>query len=406
MPDRRQLAIAAGVLAVGLLLAGLLVATPKRAERGTPEPLLPVVETLRVELRDVALHVRTHGTVVPRTESDLVPEVSGRVVWVSPALAAGGAFEAEEVLLRIDAADYEIALKQAKANVAQARSEARRASAELERVRRLASSHAASASQLEDAENAGRIARAALLRAEAALERAQLDLGRTELRAPYRGRVRSEQVDVGQFAARGQPVGRIYAIDFAEVRLPIRDEEIRRLPAGLLRGAQGAAPRVTLTADFAGARHRWEGLVMRVEGEIDPRTRMIYAVARVDDPYGAAPAAAAELGADDSAPRPPLAPGLFVEAEIAGRRVRGAAVIPRAALHEGNRVWVVDAEGQLQGRALEIAQTERTQVVATGGLRSGERVCITPIAGASEGMRVNAREARPLLSSARAREPS
>ena len=124
MPDRRQLAIAAGVLAVGLLLAGLLVATPKRAERGTPEPLLPVVETMRVELRDVALHVRTHGTVVPRTESDLVPEVSGRVVWVSPALAAGGAFEAEEVLLRIDAADYEIALKQAKANVAQARSAA------------------------------------------------------------------------------------------------------------------------------------------------------------------------------------------------------------------------------------------------------------------------------------------
>ena len=115
---------------------------------------------------------------------------------------------------------------------------------------------------------------------------------------------------------------------------------------------------------------------------------------------------AAELGADDSAPRPPLAPGLFVEAEIAGRRVRGAAVIPRAALHEGNRVWVVDAEGQLQGRALEIAQTERTQVVATGGLRSGERVCITPIAGASEGMRVNAREAHPLLSSARAGEPS
>jgi RND family efflux transporter MFP subunit len=385
LPERRIL-VPLGLLGVGVLGAILLVLTRPRLQPRPSEAPVPLVRTLEVQPRSVQLRVRTHGSVRPRTESELVPEVSGRLVWVSPAMATGGTFQADEPLLRIDPADYKVALERARAAVARTESEHVRAAKELDRRRSLAERNAASAAQLDDAVNNFGVAQAALREARAELERAQRDLERTEIRAPFTGRVREEQVDVGQFVSRGSAVASLYAIDYAELSLPVPDQDLAHLelPA-YYRGGQGArGPDVVLHAELGGARRTWQGYVVRTEGEIDARTRMLRLVARVDDPYG--------LQATD---RVPLPIGLFVDAEILGREVPDAVVLPRAALRDGSRVLVLDADSRLRFREVQLVRVAEDEVVVGGGLSAGERVCVSPLEVVVDGMRVRAAEPAP-----------
>jgi RND family efflux transporter MFP subunit len=369
------------ILGLGMLGFAVLLSTGPRAEPRPPKVPIPLVRVAEVVLRDVQLEVVTHGTVAPRTESDLVPEVSGPVVWASPSLVSGGFFDAGEALLRVDPRDYEVALERARANVARARSEHDRALKELERSRGLAKRDFASAAQLDTAVSAESVASATLREARAALSQARRDLERTEIHAPFTGRVREERVDVGQFVNRGAPIAKLYAVDYAEVRLPIPDDELAYLDLPLFQRGENepeSGPEVLLRARFAGADHTWSGRVVRTEGEIDPRSRMVNVIARIEDPYGTS---------GDSG-RPPLAVGLFVEAEILGNRVTDVALLPRAALRGRDRVWVVDEESRLHFRAVEPLRSTRTEVVIRSGLEAGERVCISPLETVVDGMRV------------------
>jgi multidrug efflux pump subunit AcrA (membrane-fusion protein) len=135
---------------------------------------------------------------------------------------------------------------------------------------------------------------------------------------------------------------------------------------------------VILRAHFAGSEREWHGRVVRTEGEIDPKSRMVHVVARVDDPYA--------RRADDG--RPPLAVGLFVEAEILGRRAEGVVVLPRAALRSDGRVLVVDDEQNLRFREVEVLRKGRDELIISSGLAAGDRVCISPLEAAVDGMAV------------------
>jgi multidrug efflux pump subunit AcrA (membrane-fusion protein) len=324
------------------------------------------------------------------------------VVWVSPALASGGFFEQEAPLIRIERADYEVALEGARAAVARAHSENDRAAKILERQKLLAKKSVASAARYDDAVNAKHVANATLREARAKLDRAERDLERTEILAPYAGRVREENVDVGQFVTRGTSVGKIYAVDYAEVRLPIPDAELSYLDLPMLyRGEtpEGGGPEVQLRARFAGREHTWVGRIVRTEGEIDSRSRMVTVVAQVEDPYGRA---ADRLDAGSASPdasvgreRPPFAVGLFVDAEIRGRRVDGAVVLPRAALRGENRVLIVDEEGHMRFRDVEVLRSEREKVVIGNGLATGEHVVVSPVSAAVDGMKVRVVEVDP-----------
>lgn len=375
-----------GILALGALLSAVVIATRPRVVAQSVEVLAPLVRVTEVLPRNLVLKVRGHGTVVPRSESDLVPQVSGEVVWVSPALAPGGFFDAGEPLLRIDPTDYELALEAAAAAAARAESEVVKSRKELERQRRLAESEAASEARIDQVENAFRGAKAGLREAGARRQRAERDLARTELRAPYTGRVREENVDVGQFASRGAPLAKLYAVDFAEVRVPVPDRELAYLDLPLAyrdgKTSTSEGPRVELRAEFAGTEHRWTGRLVRTEGEIDPRSRTVTVVARVEEPY-------ARSG--DGA-RPPLAVGLFVDVEIEGRQVERAVVLPRLALREGNHVYVVDDDDRLRIRAVEVLREDGDEVVITAGLTAGERVTLSPLRGAVDGMVVRVAE--------------
>lgn len=381
------------ILAVGLVGVALLVATrPEVAVQEAPE-VAPLVRVVEVQPSTWRYVVHSQGTVEPRTESELVPQVSGEIEWVSPALVSGGFFERDEPLVRIEGSDYRVELESARAALARARSELERARTELERQRTLKEKGVASQARIDDVENSARVAEAAMREARARLERAERDLTRTELRAPFEGRVRDERVDVGQFVNRGNPIATLYAVDAAEVSLPVPDRELRfvDVPLDGLRVPSDAAapsgPRVDLHAEFAGREHTWHGHVVRTEGEIDAKTRMVNVVARVIDPYG--------LHAEGDGDAP-LAVGLFVRAEIHGRSAEGVYVLPRAALHEGNpmdpkapdEVHVVDAEDRLHIRPVQVLRTERERVVIGDGLAPGDRVAVSALRAVVDGMRV------------------
>jgi len=387
-----KLIVPLAILGAGVLGVALITALRPKVASQPPAVTAPLVQVIRVSPEPVDFVVRAHGTVAPRTETDLVPEVSGPVVWVSPALASGGFFEADEPLIRIDPTDYEVALESARAAVARTQSEHERASKELERQKTLANQSIASAARYDDAENAERIAAASLREARAARDRAESDLARTEIRAPYAGRVRDESVDVGQFVSRGAAIGRIYAVDYAEVRLPVPDSELGFVDLPMLyRGeaSDRSGPEVRLHARFAGGEHTWTGRIVRTEGEIDARSRMVNVVARVDDPYGRAAAATGAAGESGSErDRPPLAVGLFVEAEIAGRRVDGAFVVPRSALRTGDQVLVIDDESRVRYRDVEVLRRERDTAIVASGLAAGDAVVVSPLAAAVDGMTV------------------
>jgi multidrug efflux pump subunit AcrA (membrane-fusion protein) len=201
--------------------------------------------------------------------------------------------------------------------------------------------------------------------------------------------VREERVDVGQFVARGAPLVTLYAVDYAEVRLPVPDRELSYLdlPLAFTDPAGREGPLVELGAEFAGRAHTWQGRIVRTEGEIDPRSRTVNVVARVEDPYGRA---SAERGV-------PLAVGLFVEAAIQGREVSDAVVLPRTALRDSQQVIVVDDESRLRFRRVDVLRVQGDEVVIGEGLSTGERVCISPLVAPVEGMSVRVEDDPPAL---------
>jgi RND family efflux transporter MFP subunit len=369
------------VVLVGVVGAtGLLRVRPSVATHSTARPL-PTVRVMAAELQDVQLHIETQGSVAPRTESDLVAEVAGRITWVSPHLAVGGFFEEGELLAQIEASDYELALERAEAALTRAESELALAQSHLERRRNLAQRGVASPAALDEAVSRERVASASVRDARALRSQAHRDLERSRVVAPFAGRVREKRVDVGQFVGRGAGVARIYAVDYAEVRLPIPDGEAAFVDLPIdYRGEAGESrgPEVVLRAQFAGREYSWSGTIVRTEGEIDPRTRMIQTVARIQDPYGRS----------EQPDRPPLAVGMFVKAEISGRLLEDVVVLPRSALRGRDQVVVVDGEGRLRLRRVDILRKERETAVISAGLAPGELVCTSPLETIDEGSEV------------------
>jgi RND family efflux transporter MFP subunit len=372
------------VVAVGAVVAMSMIALKPDVPTRPPTSLVPVVRVLPVELRDVRLTIASQGNVRPRTESQLVAEIAGKIIETSPSFVSGGFFEEGDVLVRIDPFDYRQALVAARADLARAKLRLAQEDAEAEVARREwavlgdgePDALTSRAPQLEDA-------RAALAAAQANVERAERNLARTQVRAPYPGRIRMKSADVGQFVGVGTPLASIYSVDVAEVRLPLPDEELAfaELPLGF-RDQRGASvpvqPRVVLSTMFAGQRFEWEGRIVRTEGEIDETTRMIHAVAEVRDPYARGPVAG----------RPPLEAGMFVEAEIDGRIVEKVAVLPREALRQNAVVWVVDPEQRIRLRDVDVLRTTPAEVFVSNGLDEGELVCLSALEAVTEGMQV------------------
>ena len=372
----RTLIIPAIIVVIFAFGAVTLMATAPVLEPTAAEPVYTTVRVKDVKPEAVQLKVHSQGSVMPSTESQLIPEVSGRITWMSPNLVAGGYFTAGDVLAQVDKLDYQNSRDRAKSSLVRAEAEQQHASFEYRRLRSLAERKLTSRSQLENALRAFKVSQATFQDAQVSFEQAVQNLQRTEIKAPFTGLVRSKHVDIGQFISRGNAIATLYASDLVEVRLPIADRQLAflNLPP-TLRGElpEQMQPSVTLRTEYAGQQLVWQGKIVRTEAEIDISSRMVQLVARVPNNPGAAP----------------LSVGLFVEAEIEGLSAQNIVVLPRSALRNNNQVLIVDAQNKLRFRDIQPLRLYQDNVLIKEGLEAGERVCVSPIQTAIEGMTVN-----------------
>jgi len=368
---------------VGLIIAGLIamvISTKPEPERGSAEPRPIAVFVEEAQVQNVSLTVTSQGQAQPRTQINLVPQVSGRITYVNENFIEGGFFEAGETLVRVEDADYRLAVTRAAAQVAQAEQLLVREQAESDLARsEWEELGEGEASTLTLREPQMAEARAQLAAANASLQSARLDLQRTRISAPFPGRVRTKNVGLGQFVSLGTPLGEVFSTDSVLIRLPLTDNDLGLLGIPIAYNATGddEGIDVTLTATLAGHPQTWTGRITRTDSAIDPQTRVLYAIAEVEDPYGAA----ASNGA-------PLAVGLFVSAAIEGREVADAFVMPRSALRGEDHVYVAEEGGTLTIRTVNVITSSTEQLVVSSGVSAGDMIVVSPIRGASEGMRI------------------
>lgn len=371
------------VIAIGGSIAlGLMKPTPEPAEEA---PRGIAVFTEEIVRTDLHLTVTSQGEVRPRREIAISPQISGRISYVSPAFIDGGFVRRGEVLIRIDDSDYRLARVRAESQVASAQQALIREQAEAELARQdWEELGTGTASPLALREPQLAQAQASLEAARSQLRDAELALERTVVRAPFEGRIRSKDVDVGQFVSTGSSLGRMFGTDFAEVALPLTDTELGRLGLSFAfeESAEQPGPAVVFSTTVAGERREWYGRVTRTAAAVDPQTRLISAIATVEDPFGE--------GAADGIP---LAPGLFVSAEVSGETIEGLLEAPRAALRGRNQIFVADAdELVLRIHEVDVVYTDRDHVYVDAGVEPGDLAILSPLQAPFDGMSITLAE--------------
>lgn len=367
-------------LAIGLfILMGAL--KPKPEEKTEDIKAIPVLTALSTS-ETVTLSVSAQGEVQPRTKINIVPQVSGKITYMSPKFIEGGQFNKGDLLIRIEPAEYDLRVVQAKAQVAQAETSLVREQSEaalaLKDFEELNTGQTPSALVLREPQLAEAAAR--LASAKAQLSEAELHLRRTSIYAPFSGRVTSRAVNQGEFVTTGSRLGEVYSIAVMDVRLPMTNEDLARagLKLGFVAGKDNSGLPVTLSANVAGTYATWKGRVVRTDSGFDPKTRVLFAYAEVNDPFGA--------GASDGTP---LAPGLFVTAEIEGEVLENMVVVPRAGLRGKDQVYVANDDDTLSIVTVTVASSDREKAVLSAGLNSGVQVVTSPIRGVADGMKIN-----------------
>lgn len=379
---KRLVHIGLMVVLLGLGVTGFLALTASKPQlkRTKPPTPMPMVRASFIRTGPEAVTVRGEGTVRPLREIQLVPQVNGKVVFVSPVLVNGGEFKEGDTLLRINPLDYQLAVTLAQARVKDSESRLRiaeeEAAAAQEEWRLLYQDQGVSEEDppaLVAKEPQLAAAKAKLAADRADLQKARLNLERTELKAPFNGRVSQESVDIGQYVSSATPLASLFSTEAAEIVVPFDDESLFwfHVP-GFTPGNDSGSP-VKIFARIAGRELNWTGQVVRAEGRLDERTRMVNVVVRVEKPY---------------ASKPPLVAGLFVTVEIQGRTLENAAVIPRSALRDNNLVWVVDQAGQLVFRPVDVARLGTNQAILRSGLKDGEMVVTSGLKVVTDGMKV------------------
>ncbi|WP_157981884.1 efflux RND transporter periplasmic adaptor subunit [Pseudidiomarina donghaiensis] len=360
-----------------LLLVAMIALRPQPPQRSTERPAV-LVEVLEVQPENINFQVEGQGNVKPKHMTNLVTQVSGQIIEVADNFVNGGFFEKGDMLVTIDPADYRVALQSAKASLAQAKAALAEESARAKVAKdEWESLQMGEIPALGIREPQVASAVAAVQSAEAAVAKAQRDLDRTVVRAPYDGILQNKNVDIGQFVSMNTQVGALYGSEVAEVRVPLSDRDLAYidLPEA---NHDGASPHVALTSDVAGKTFTWHGNLVRSEGVLDQNSRVIYGVVEVQDPYN-----------QESEQHPaPLRFGRFVQLVIDGVEAQQVYRVPRYALSINNTVWVVDDERRLQQRDVNIVRAEAQHVVINEGLQPGDLVVLTQLSNALPSMKV------------------
>jgi RND family efflux transporter MFP subunit len=330
------------------------------------------------------------GTVQPRYEVTITPQIKGRVSEISPRMVAGGQLRKGEQLFAIEDEDYRLAIELARSSLAQAELELLRNENLAEVARRewreLNPGSSEQPNPLVVYDPQLKNARAQRDAALANVRQAELNLQRTRIFAPFNCYVRSEQVEIGQFVNAGGPVATVVGTDQLEIIVPLPLDELAWLQVPRNGEPRRGSP-AQVVLQSGDQLFRWQGEISRAMGEIDPRSRMARVVVTVAEPVSRDGTSRSLLNE--------LLPGMFVEVHLQGADLTGVFTIPRGALHDNDTLWIVDDENRLHIRPVDILRRERNVVLVRSGLEPGEKLVLTNLSGVSEGLLL-----RPQLSEA------
>lgn len=385
----KNIIIPVGIILLAVSAAAVMFLMKKEPDKNEPEVAALLVETVALRKEDVTLSVKSQGNLTPRTETSLVSEISAVVLEVSPKFVAGGFIEKGEVLLKLNPVDYEVELQRARASLLSMRAKLTQETARSEqaaqewelsgRKKSVAPILALRTPYLEEA-------KANVLFAEANMKMAQRRLEQTLIRSPYRGMVKDKLVDVGQYVTTGTAVANTFAVDFAELRLPLTDQDVAYLDLPGFRDVddenEKSGPDVKLSSVIGGVSYHWNATIVRTEGVIDERTRVQFAVARIIDPYG--------MTRNDD--RPPLSIGSFVQARIVGRVLKNVIAIPRLSVRGTNQVLIMDSEFKLRKRTVSPLFSDEKYIYINEGVTEDEQAIVSAIEEPVDGVKLRSTE--------------
>ena len=416
------------VLAIGGGVTKWLIDNRPELETVTPPAPRRFVRTILLRKQDKTFWVKGFGTVRPKTELSVVPEVSGKVVERSPGFRTGGFIRKGGLLFQIDSADYKLAIERRKAEIAQLRADIARlrkeeknhqadlniaerhmelVTQEIKRNRKLRTQGVISSGQYDQSQQNFlrqertvqsiknvlallpvqlRQKRAALEANRSELKRAILQLSRTKIVAPFDARVRETSLDVGDFASAGKSVGRIYDVSVLEVpvSLPVEDVRwaFRRIREVSFPRSQEEVkpffPAARVSWSQFGKRFEWEGRVSLVDAGLDESTRTLTLIVEIPEP----------MKNWMPGEHPPLFVGMFVEVEIEGVTMPDVYVIPRAALRERDHVYLLD-DGRLRIQKVQVIRKDQDGVVIKNGVNESSRIILSPIPAPVSGMKLS-----------------
>lgn len=362
--------ICVGLLGGAAFAVKTLAFFKPEAKKVEKERIVPAVEIMEAKPVDVALKIPTQGLIEASRTTSIASEVAGKVIRVDERFEIGGIFQEGEVMIELDAADYQAALTQSEATAADARAALAQEKARAEQAIRDWKKIAPGTepTKLAVREPQLKSAEARVKAAENAVTKSQRDLERTKIKAPFNARVKATRTELGSYLTPGAPVADLDSTGKFEVRLPLSLDDF----AFIKTNPKDGPSNVTLTARIGPREIQWEGQIVRIEGEVDRASRSVRIVAEVS-------------------PNPQirlLQPGLFVKASVEGQTLKNVFRIPRSAFVDEDTVLVVKEDGRITFRDLRILRPDGTDLLVEAGLKAGENVCLTTLAAPIEDMEV------------------
>ena len=371
----KPLFILLGAFALSYLLWFLGQVQPDPVEELPPPDV--IIEILTP--KDFQVQISSNGTTTPLTQTVLTAEVGGEVIYRSKKFAEGASVIEGEILAKIDDTDLQLQYKNALLQLANAEVQYSLQLAEAEVAKEawdkigdgVASDLTLKKPQLKQAQ-------ALLEVAKAQVSSAAKKLNKTEIIAPYAGRIQNVNIDLGTTIIPGQPVGAMYTSSEIEITLAVKDNDLQFLSIPMdgrkLNPSEQAS--VVIESFYKGKTQSWKGKLERVDGVIDPVTRMINLIAVFKNDF---------IESD----KPNLPIGLFVEAKIDGITLKNIFEIPINSISKDNEVYIVDKDNQLELRKLNVLKKYSEFVIIKDGLRAGERIVTSKLSTASNGIKVN-----------------
>ena len=371
------------IILITYFISQIIINNPPESNRGRGAPAAQInVNTLALQLQRYPIVINSYGKVTPRTSSVLIAQVSGEINEISQQFRSGGFFEKGDVLIQLDDRDHRAEVKINQSNLLSAKQvlleEEARAKQALIDWKRLGNGSEPSALVLREPQLAA--AQAQVLSAQANLEKAELILERTKIIAPYAGRILNKHVDIGRVVVSNTQLADIYAVDYVEIRLPINNKDLNfiTLPEEYRTSEKNIqGPSVNITSDLIGQQH-WQGQIVRTEGAIDENSQQLCIVAQIDDPYDV----------NNKSNVAPIKIGQYVNAEIVGKTIEQALVIPNSAIYQGSYVYIaenINDKTVLQRKEITILWQNDEDAIIESGLSEGDALVLTPLGQVSSG---------------------